>query len=324
MDREQLSFSEVLDRLFPAQQTSRRAPVALVYRLSDMSPEEMCAFEARWAEEPVEQRRVIARHMADISEENFVVDFSPAFLRLLDDSSAEVRLAAVEGLWDTSNLAVVKPIIGLMQQDPDALVRTAAASCLGHFVLMAEWGQIKQEIGERIVQALAEQYEEPLTARSVRRASLESLGNAGDPRVARYIDDAYHNGDEAMQVSAVYAMGRSMDDRWTSIVIQEMRNPEAEMRQEAARAAGNIGSSDAVDELVELLEDDELEVRLAAVGALGKIGSDQAYEAMTELLDDEDAEELHEAIEEAMEEMEWLGSDLDPTLFKWDDDVALN
>src|SRR5690554_6901230 len=100
MDREELPFSEVLDRLF----SNSRVPVSLVYRLSDMSPEEMGHFEARWAEQPTERRRVIARHMADISEENFIVDFSPTFLRLLSDTSAEVRRAAVEGLWDTSNL----------------------------------------------------------------------------------------------------------------------------------------------------------------------------------------------------------------------------
>lgn len=316
MDRQELPFSDVLDRLF----SGSRVPVSLVYRLSDMSPEEMDAFEDRWPEQPAERRRVIARHMADISEENFVVDFSPAFLRLLADTSADVRRAAIEGLWDTSNLAVVGPMIGLMQQDQDISVRAAAASCLGHFVLMAEWGQIQQSVGDRIVKALLETYEEDETTDAVRRASLESLGNAADPRVARYIEDAYQHGGEEMQLSAVYAMGRSADSRWTAIILQEMGNPLAEMREEAARAAGNIGSSDMVDRLIELLSDVELDVQLAAVNALGQIGSDQAYEALAELMDDEEAYELHQAIEEAMDEIEWLGGEMDLALFDWDDD----
>ncbi len=317
MEHEQLPFSEVLDRLF----SGRRASISLVYRLSDMTPEEMEAFEARWALEAAERKRVVARHMADICEENFVVDFSPVFARLLEDETPEVRLAALEGLWDSSNLGVVGRIIGLLEKDGDTTVRTAAASCLGHYVLMAEWGQIDQAVGDQIVSALARQYEADGTADSVRRASLESLGNSADKRVKDYIAEAYDRGNEEMQQSAIYAMGRSADTYWTQLVIQEMGSPYSEMRQEAARAAGNIGSSDAVDRLIELLDDDEFDVQLAAVTALGQIGSDQAYEALAQILDDEDAFELHEAAEEAMEEIQWLGADLDLLGFEaWDDD----
>lgn len=317
MERDQLPFSAVLDRLF----SEPRVPLSLVYRLSDMSPDEMDAFEARWATEPAERRRVLARHMADISEENFVVDFSPVFVRLLEDEVPEVRLAAIEGLWDSSNVSVVGRVIGLMESDSNMDVRAAAASCLGHYVLMAEWGQIQQEVGDRIVKALKTQYESDDVSDGVRCATLESLGNSADPRVRGYISEAYDRGSESMQQSAVYAMGRSADAHWTPIVIQEMRSPYAEMREEAARAAGNIGSSDAVDRLIELLQDDELEVQLAAVAALGQIGSDQAYEALAELLNDEGAYELHEAADEAMEEIQWLGHDLDlMDLDGWDDD----
>jgi HEAT repeat protein len=208
----------------------------------------------------------------------------------------------------------------MMQQDDDLAVRAAAAACLGHFVLMAEWGQIEYAVGERVVAALSETYEHPATAENVRRASLESLGSSADPRVAQYIQDAYRSGGEQLQMSAVFAMGRSADNRWTSTIMQEMENPDWEMRLEAARAAGGIGSSDAVDRLIELLDDDFFEVRLAAVGALGQIGSDQAYEALAMRLDDEQAYDLHDAIEDAIDEIEWLGGELDLSLFEWDED----
>jgi hypothetical protein len=316
MDDDNLPFSEVLDRLF----SDGPVPVSPIYRLSDMMPEEMEQFEARWPEQPEERRRVIARHMADICEENFVVDFSPVFLRLLDDPSSDVRQAAVDGLWDTSNVAVISKVVAMMQRDEDLAVRAAAAACLGHFVLMAEWGQIDYAVGERVVAALSEIYEQPETVETVRRASLESLGSSADPRVVQYIEDAYGSGGDQLQMSAVFAMGRSADNRWTSTVIQEMDNPDWEMRLEAARAAGGIGSSDAADRLIELLDDDVFEVRLAAVGALGQIGSDQAYEALAMRLDDEQSYDLHDAIEDAIDEIEWLGGELDLSLLEWDDD----
>lgn len=316
MERDRVPFAEVLERLF----SDRRVPISLIYRLSDMRPDEMGQFETRWPEQSEERRRIIARHMADISEENFVVDFSPAFLRMLDDASPGVRQAAVDGLWDSSSVAAANKMIRLMQHDEDVAVRAAAASCLGHFVLMAEWGQLDQSLGERAVEALSDTYVDPDTEEKVRRASLESLGNAADTRVKGYIENAYRSGGDLLQLSAVFAMGRSADSRWMPTIIQEMDNPDWEMRLEAARAAGNIGSSDAVDRLIELLDDEAYEVRLAAVGALGQIGSDQAYEALAARLDHDEEHELHEAIEEAIEEIEWLGGEMDLSLFEWDTD----
>lgn len=317
MERENLSFTEVLNRLFEGD-----VPISLVYRLSDMSPEEMDDFMSRWPEQSDGRRRVIARHMADICEENFVVDFSPVFRQLLSDEVPEVRLAALEGLWDTSNLAVVAPIITLMRDDPDLTVRAAAASALGHFVLMAEWDQIEKGIADEIVEELFAIYTGGETREEVRRAALESLGNSADPRIPDLIDDAYHQGSQEMQASALFAMGRSADGRWLPLIVREMESPTPEMRAEAARAAGNIGHSDGVDKLIDLLRDDWLEVQLAAILALGQIGSDQAYEALESLRREVDRDPLQEAIEEAMDEIQWLGGEVDLTLFEWSEDES--
>lgn len=317
MDNDQLPFSEVLDRLFQ----ERTVPVALVYRLSDMTPAESDTFDQRWSEQPDDRRRIIARHMADISEENFVVDFSPVFMRLLADASPAVRLAALDGLWDTSNLDVVPRVLDLMRSDVDSEVRAAAASTLGHFILLGEWGQVEKRVADRIVEALLEQFARRDLPLAVRRATLESLGNAAHPRVPELIDDAYRRGEEELQVSAIFAMGRSCDRRWVPILIDEMANPETEMRVEAARAAGAIGSSDAVDRLIELLDDEDLEVQLAAVSSLGQIGSEQAHAALNRVMDDPDADLLHEAVEQALDEIEWLGAEIDLTIMEWDDEL---
>ncbi len=316
IDRNDLPFSEVLDRLFNEPDVS----VALVYRLSDMSSEEMKRFTERWPEQSDRRRRIIARHMADISEENFVVDFSPAFRFLLSDPAREVRLAALDGLWDTSNTDVVPPIIDLMQADAEEDVRASAAATLGHFVLMGEWGQIDRDVAERIVEALLGQLDRNDTAESVRRATVESLGNAAHARIPDIIGEAYDRGDDAMQLSAVFAMGRSADRRWVPIINDEMLNTSSEMRVEAARAAGNIGASDCVDRLIELLDDEELDVQLAAVTALGQIGSDRAYEALQRFAEDAEAHRLAEAVEDALDEIEWLGGEIDLSLFEWDED----
>lgn len=316
MDRNDLPFSDVLDRLFNEPDVS----IALVYRLSDMSVEEMEQFTARWPEQSDRRRRIIARHMADISEDNFVVDFSPAFRFLLSDPSRDVRLATLDGLWDTSNTDVVAPIINLMQADAEEDVRASAAATLGHFILMGEWGQIDHDVAEHIVETLLDQFDRSDTAESVRRATLESLGNAAHSRIPDIIGEAYHRGDDAMQLSAMFAMGRSADRRWVPVINDEMINSSTDMRVEAARAAGNIGASDCVDRLIELLDDEELDVQLAAVTALGQIGSDRAYETLQRFAADAEAYRLAEAVEDALDEIEWLGGEIDLSLLEWDED----
>lgn len=313
---DQLPFSQVLDQLFDSPQV----PINLIYRLSDLSPEQMEQLRERWVTEPDERRRLITRHMADISEENFVVDFSPVLKMALGDSEAAVRLAALDGLWDTSNTLVVSPIIGLMESDPEEQVRASAAATLGHFVLMGEWNQINQRVAGRIVDALLRQVDNPATADAVRRAALESLGNAAHERVPDLIREAYGQDNEAMRLSAIFAMGRSADRQWTPYILDEMRHPRADMRIEAARAAGNIGDSNAVDRLIELLADEDLEVQMAAVTALGQIGSEEAYEILRHLAADPEAEALWDMIEESMEEIEWLGGEIDLAMFDWEED----
>jgi HEAT repeat protein len=204
-------------------------------------------------------------------------------------------------------VTLIRPIIRMMQNDEDVDVRARAAGSLGHFVVMGEWEMIPYKQIEPIVEALLAQMDNPDTPLAVRRTSLESLGAAYHPRVPVLIADAYESGRFDMQVSAICAMGNSADKLWTHMVVEEFEHPDAEMRFTAARAAGQIGSSDMVPGLIELLADEDLEVQQMAVTSLGEIGGDLAREALEQLREDPNAEELHETVVEALEELHMMG-----------------
>lgn len=317
MNDDELTFEELLEAIF----SRRNVPIHLLYRLSDLTPSESDTFFARWHVTEDARRRSVARHMADLSEENYIVDFAPLFGEMLSDPAGDVRLAALDGLWDCSNMALLPPIIGLMVNDENTQVRSLAAATLGHFVLMAEWGQIDIHAGEQAVEALLSVNADPLLPDDVRRATVESLGASGDTRVPAIIHKAYYEGDDELQLAAVFAMGRSADARWLPIVMEEMDSLQDEMRTEAARAAGGIGHSDAVDRLIDLIDDDELEVRLAALTSLGQIGSELAVEALRRKMDDPYAtDEEREAAESSLEEAVWLAGEMDFSLLSWDDE----
>lgn len=312
-------FADVLLELFEADPL----PIRQLYRLSDMQPEEMELFDTGWTAVPDERRQVIVRHLADISEDNFMVDFSPIFIRGFNDSVADVRMASLDGLWDTSDLKLIPPITDLLNNDPDERVQAAAAGALGHFVLMAEWGQLPERILPGLIDSLLGRYDNDKTADSVRRVVLEALGPAGHPRVNQLIQEAYENGDQPMQVSAVFAMGGTADRRWSATVMAEMESPYEEMRAEAARAAGAIGNSDFVERLAELAYDEDVAVRLAAITSLGQIGGDEVQRILTEMIDDpeiEEDDEILQAVEEAMEEAAMMAGEFDFVDFDFDDD----
>lgn len=313
-------FGEVLDALLGDDEL----PIALLFRLSDMTPQEMAAFQARWDDTPEERRRVLVRHMADLTEENYEVEFSPVFAFCLSDRSPAVRIAALDGLWDSTQVGVVRPIIDIMQRDVSLEVRRAATAALAHFVMLGVWGQIPAMTKDRVVAALLAQYHDTAVEQSLRRAALEALGAADHPQVATLIDVAYQTGDLEDRLSAVFAMGNSADPQWWPIVRAEMANAASEMRANAARAAGELAGNEAIKPLRDLAYDRSQDVREAAVEALGKIGGPAAKRALNDLLADQDLIELHDLIEEALEEMDWELNRLDLLDFAGDDTAEVD
>ncbi len=315
---ENKSFSEVLETLGSDEKPS----IPLLYRLTDLTPEELDSFCGAWVQMDDDKRKIIVRHLADISEENFEVDFSDVFAFCLSDNSSAVRVASLDGLWDSDRTALLDPIVELMLNDSDDQVRTLAAATLGHYVLMSEWQQIPGNEVKRVISALLDVLNDPMTEKSVRRAALESIGAAAHPKVSQHIEEAYDSGDLKLQLSAMFAMGRSADSRWLDIVIDEMSSPITDMRIEAARAAGMIGNTEAISELSNLALDEDFEVRQAAIAALGEVGGPGASGILEELVDDPDMADLNKAILEALDELQWLGGgpEIGPIDFQPDQD----
>jgi hypothetical protein len=310
--------SDAIGELMDLLKNEESLSVAALYGLSDLTPEELSLFCQGWGEFSDERKRVMIRHLADITEENFHVDFSGIFAFCLADRLPAVRLAALDGLWDTERITLINPIVELMVTDPDVQVRTLAAATIGHFILMAEWNQIPRRSVAPAVDALLSLLDDGATPTAVRRAALESLSPSSHERVASLVEEAYDSGDQELQISSIYAMGRTVDKRWLPIVLDEMASHNDEMRLEAARAAGHLGSSDAVSELADLVTDHDLEVRLAAIVALGQIGGATATRILEEMDGDPDFVDVQSAIEEALEEMAWLGGEIDLSPLGWD------
>ena len=295
-------------------------PIYRLYELTDMTSDDLDKFTAIWPELDDERRRIVIRHMADISEEDYQVDYSEVFAYCLGDPAPLVRIASLDGLWDSERISLIKPILDMAQNDPDLEVRRLAAATLGHYVLLGEWDVIPLKYTEPLVEGLLSILEDDNIDPAVKRAALESISSNPHVKVPGLIEQAYDSADFKMQISAIFAMGQSADSRWLPIIQDEMQSPYEDMRIEAVRAAGAIGRSEPIADVAELITDDDLEVSLAAIAALGEIGSELGQKILLDLADDPYMVELHPAIGEALEQMSWLDHDFDFDRLDWEND----
>jgi HEAT repeat protein len=291
-----LEFTQLLERL---KNPDQPIPPADLYHLSDLGRPEIQALEAAWPEAPLERRRAIVEDLGEIGEANVEVQFEAVFRLALEDEDPEVRATAVANLWEVETPTLIAPFLELLQADPDAGVRAAAASALGRYVYLGEVEELPAKHARRVEAALlavirgGDELE-------VRRRALEALSFSSRPEVADLIAEAYGSPERLWRISAVFAMGRSADPRWTQAVLAELESGDPELRYEAARAAGELELQEAVPALKKLVDEGDIQVREAAIWSLGQAGGDEARAIVLDLLQaasDEERDFLEDALE---------------------------
>lgn len=305
-----MNKKQTLDDSLVQIRSSGRPALSSLRGLSGLDRRAVERLREAWPSLPLERRRWAASALAQLAEDNFEFEFSAAFAVLLGDEDAEVRRAAVEGLWESEDENIAEQMLAILSDDASPEVRAAAASALGHFAYLAEMEEVRPDIAKRTRQGLlaAIEGDNPL---EVRRRAVEAVGFiSADADIHHVIDRAYKSSDQEMRTSAVFAMGRNCDERWLPILLREMESDDPQMRFEAARASGEIEDKRAVPRLLRLLVDPDQEVKLAAIQSLGTIGGEQAIHALRYLTESEDPS-VAEAAEEALAEAEFAESPLD-------------
>lgn len=281
-----------------------------VAQLSDLPRTVVPELRERWAHLPPQVRRRIVGEMVELAEMNLDLNFCRVFLVALDDDDPEVRIKAIQGLWEEEAIFVLQALLRRVDIESEPDVRAALAQALGRFTELDVLARLPQEEAARLRSTLLALLDarEPIT---VRRRALESLGVYSDSLVQQAIEDAYSGDDHSLRVSALYAMGRSLNPRWLPILLNELHNEDPEIRYEAATACGELGAQEATDDLIELTEDPDHEVRAAAIQALGRIGGSIATTFLCQLTKSENPF-IREAAQEALAEALFQSDPLHP------------
>jgi len=270
-----LSFAERVAQL----DTMEKAPTRLDLKLlANLGPESVYIFWEQWQRFSLDRRRHIMRLLAELAEEQIQLDYRPVFRACLADQDAQIRVLAIEGLWEDDHEQMMDRLIQMLH-DPAGEVRAAALLSLARFAYRAEIGDLSFSAGQRLHDVLVEAATDPDQPFEVRRRAIEALGYFAESSAAQeLVDRAYNTDDIYMRESAVLAMGRSMRRQWFPYILRELQSPSPSLRYEAARAVGEIGEDgrELLPALLPLVDDEDTEIALAAIWALGQVGGADA------------------------------------------------
>lgn len=276
---------------------------ALFYGLSGITRAEADLVRAVWEDLDREVRETIMQRMVDLSETNIDLEYREMGLIGLDDESSGVRQTAIALLWEDESSELLTRLIDMAQWDESSVVRAAATSALGSFILLGEMGELPDDEFSRVQDVVVSIYSNINEEIDVRRRALESIANSSHELVSEAITEAYHSDDPLFKTSAVFAMGRTCDEQWADIIMRELRSEDPAMRYEAARASGELELPEAVPYLAVLAHESDREIKEAAIWSLGEIGSNQAVtvlSAIAEQAEEEGDDDLLEMVEEAI------------------------
>ncbi|MCK6577973.1 MAG: HEAT repeat domain-containing protein [Anaerolineae bacterium] len=301
-----VDFDALVKALLDEESASGVVNPTLYYGLSALDEKKAAQLKAIWDGLDDDYRLRIIEALTEASETNFELDYEVIGKMALYDEASGVRTAAIDLLWENNSLEYMRHLMIMATDDVSAQVRAAAASGLGRFVYAGEVGELPinetnkaQELAHTIFRNEREDVD-------VRRRALESLSNSSNDNVEPSIRDAYADADRRLNISALYAMGRSCDEEWADIVLQEIDSQDDEIRYEAARAAGELEIREAVPALSQLALGSDREIQEVTIWSLGEIGGEAALRTLNHLLkravkrkDTEMVDALEEAIANA-------------------------
>jgi HEAT repeat protein len=302
-----VQFEQVIDALLD---NSTPFPPTYLHRFSDLHPNDLKKLKNSWSMVNPERRVALLLDLEDLSETDTLVNFDDLARFALDDTDPRARAAAIRLLWETQDEKLIPIFINKLREDPDELVRSAAATGLGLFVYLGELEDIDEELLHTIEDVLLQTLQGTDTV-LVRRHALESLGYSGRGEIPDLIRKAYNTAAQDWVASALFAMGRTADSVWETEVKESLDHHSPEVQLEAVRAAGSLSITSARPALLKMLkhpEDVDEEVLYAAVWSLSEIGGDSVQEAFDHLMENNDDDEMVAYIEDALENLEFTDS----------------
>ncbi|MEE9599688.1 MAG: HEAT repeat domain-containing protein [Anaerolineales bacterium] len=307
---EDIPFDEVVTALLDEDQILD--PLYL-YRLSDISPENLSTLADTWDGINIDRRRGLIEDLEQLTDTNNLLTFESVFRIAIKDVDDQVRFFATRAIeiFDTDDL--IPFFISVLEEEESDDVRAVTASILGKYIFRGELDKVSLKIKEQIENTLIQILESDQPSQ-IKRRSLEAISHSSRSEVQEYILEAYKSDDEDWIASSIFAMGRSLDQQFSEMVLSQLQHTSPKVRLEAVRASGDLVLEEAVPVILDLF-DDLPEIRKAAIWTLSQIGGEDAGPAIHQLLEDDVSEDEVELIQQALERLDFLEDGLNLSIF---------
>ena len=120
-----------------------------LYRLSDLDQEDLTLFLDTWPRLSLLRRRALVEDLQELGLAENLLSFKSIGQNVISDEDPHVRLLAAQILWEFEDTDLIPFFLQLLDSDPEAEIRAAAASGLGKFVF---FGEIDRLHGEKLLE----------------------------------------------------------------------------------------------------------------------------------------------------------------------------
>ena len=192
----------------------------------------------------------------------------PYLLKALNDSVAQVRASACEGVGFLRAREATPRLSEILTKDPQAVVRQSAA------INMSYVGD--RAAGPALMKALKDS-DPGVRYASVRTLSVLNYGEAEDAFI-RMMNDP----DVNMRRGVISALGQMQSRKAVSGLRKALDDPDKYVKLEAIKALGNTGDAGVAGDLKRNLKDEDAAIKVGTALSLAKLGDasglDTAYE----------------------------------------------
>jgi HEAT repeat protein len=199
----------------------------------------------------------------------------PPLIKLLEDESPQVRIAAIEALGAIGHPASIEPLaFALSNLHKTAKSRSQRSTHEAEMMEREALAKALVAAGQPSVTPLLKSLESE--DKEARRLAAQALGQIKDSQAVEPLMRKLEDNRSDVRQAAALALGAIGDPQAIGALIKAADGRDMETRRAAAEALGLLGSEIAVNALIKAVGDQSEAVQLAAIKALTKIGGLQA------------------------------------------------
>ena len=225
---------------------------------------------------------LILFELKEFENKNKGKDFESLIIKFIHHKDKEIRLFTTKYIEKSTDLAVLRIIKKIIEEEKEKKIRYEAIRILGNWISSYSYKNNKKYEIEKLLN-FGLSYISQTSDKEDKNNMLKSLSYIDSEKIEKIIIDKYNSNDEADKLCSIISMGNNGKNKWISLIEELLEHDNYQIRSSSCISLGLIGDEEHLDQIKELLDDEELDTQKAAVLGISKIGGNYAQEILEKL-----------------------------------------